>query len=412
MESLLLITQVGDAVFINSEIPYLVEKFNKIHVLRPGVYNSNDKIQDIPSKIYVNYINRKKNKVNKYISLFLILFTSAFYKELRILIKKRELSFMTLRTAIVFLINAIVFQKDIKRILKCDNNISLIYTYWYSHETLSILLLKKHFPNIKFITRTHRYDLYKSKDNSYYQPFKSWMDRNIDKIYFISQHGYDYYLNEFSNSESQKYITSRLGISNKYPFELENINETSDTLFVCSCSNILPVKRVHLIIEALEKIDVIKIHWIHIGDGPEKGTIESIAAELLHNKNNITYNFKGHMNNEQVMQFYSKNYFDCFISTSESEGLPVSMMEAISFGFPIIAPAICGIPEIVNNNTGILLNPDNCVEELKEALFRFSSMTTSEKRTLRKSCREYWEINYRAETQYSRFAEYLNSLIS
>lgn len=49
------------------------------------------------------------------------------------------------------------------------------------------------------------------------------------------------------------------------------------------------------------------------------------------------------------------NDFDLFVNMSLSEGIPVSIMEAISFGIPIIATNVGGNAEIVNDETGVLI---------------------------------------------------------
>jgi glycosyltransferase involved in cell wall biosynthesis len=180
---------------------------------------------------------------------------------------------------------------------------------------------------------------------------------------------------------------------------------------IASCSFIVPVKRIHLIIEALSKIDSINIHWTHIGDGSEREYIESLANNLLGGKKNIIYQFIGFLDNESVKKVYNENHFDYFISTTESEGLPVSMMEAISFGIPVIATAVGGVPEIVTKKTGVLLDPDNCVEELVSALYHLNNMANCEKQALRESCRRYWENNFMADRQYAKFIDGLKELL-
>ena len=53
-----------------------------------------------------------------------------------------------------------------------------------------------------------------------------------------------------------------------------------------------------------------------------------------------------------------------------SEGYPGVIIEAYSVGLPVIASHIGGIPEIVNDKTGILFEPGN-VEQLKQAVLSF-----------------------------------------
>ena len=58
----------------------------------------------------------------------------------------------------------------------------------------------------------------------------------------------------------------------------------------------------------------------------------------------------------------SENY-DIFLNTSNFDNLPVSVMEAMALGIPIITTNVGGIPFLLNHNsTGILVNPNNLSE--------------------------------------------------
>ena len=48
-----------------------------------------------------------------------------------------------------------------------------------------------------------------------------------------------------------------------------------------------------------------------------------------------------------MLDYYKNNIIDIFINLSASEGIPVSIMDAISFGIPCIATNVGGTGEIV-----------------------------------------------------------------
>lgn len=58
---------------------------------------------------------------------------------------------------------------------------------------------------------------------------------------------------------------------------------------------------------------------------------------------------------------------DLYVCSSHSEGLPLSLLEAMSAGLPVIATAVGAIPEVINSNNGTLI-PSQNVEALAEAI--------------------------------------------
>ena len=56
-----------------------------------------------------------------------------------------------------------------------------------------------------------------------------------------------------------------------------------------------------------------------------------------------------------MLNWFENNSVDVFVNVSSSEGLPVSIMEAFSFGVPVVATKVGGIPEIVDEKCGILI---------------------------------------------------------
>jgi len=116
------------------------------------------------------------------------------------------------------------------------------------------------------------------------------------------------------------------------------------------------------------------------------------------------YLITGEISNNEILNEYRKNYYDIFISVSETEGLPVSIMEAISFGIPIIATDVGGTNEIVKNNVnGWLINKDFDVKDLANKIIDINEMDEDKKKKYRREARNIWMRNFNAGDNYNKF---------
>jgi glycosyltransferase involved in cell wall biosynthesis len=98
-----------------------------------------------------------------------------------------------------------------------------------------------------------------------------------------------------------------------------------------------------------------------VGDGPERANLET-AARASGENDRIT--FAGQVSN--VQPFYAAA--DVFVLPSHSEGSPNVLLEAMAAEVPMVATAVGGVPEIVENETSALLVPSNNPSSIATAL--------------------------------------------
>jgi glycosyltransferase involved in cell wall biosynthesis len=104
------------------------------------------------------------------------------------------------------------------------------------------------------------------------------------------------------------------------------------------------------------------------------------------------------------MRYYRNTPIDLFMLTSRSEGVPVSIMEALSFGIPVFATAVGGVPEMVSDEVGCLLPMNPTVEEIAQKLLDFIALSPSERTVKRTAARSAWETNWDADVNYRKFS--------
>ena len=99
------------------------------------------------------------------------------------------------------------------------------------------------------------------------------------------------------------------------------------------------------------------------GDGPERGRLEA-AADSLGCREAVV--FAGQLTNVWPLYFAA----DAFVLPSHSEGSPNVLLEAMAAGLPIVATAVGGVAEMVEDNQSALLVPSQDPQALVAAITR------------------------------------------
>ncbi|NBL64852.1 glycosyltransferase [Flavobacterium sp. NST-5] len=99
--------------------------------------------------------------------------------------------------------------------------------------------------------------------------------------------------------------------------------------------------------------------------GPEKdGSLK--AAKLYAQKLGIQVKFTGKLTQKQWAKLAEE--YDFFINTTHYDNLPVSLIESMLLGLPIISTNVGGIPYLIENGKTGLLVADNDVDNLVKKL--------------------------------------------
>ena len=391
---------MGEASFIRPEIESLSEKFDITLVSRNFV---DQQTSNVPENVKIlRYNFNSSSSMVKYIVK--TLFSSYIYKEILYLIKKNKFGFSRLKKAFRNCTRAFHFADYLENVRKEMGENVVLYTYWNDYSTFSLSMIKH--KGDKLVSRAHRRDLYLLPDNDFYLPLKELGNAKTDVVVFISEEGKTYYEQNF-NVSAEKMIY-RLGVKEQQ--FCEYISQ-ENSVSILSLSYVVPIKRIDRIIEAIAKIDNIKVNWVHIGDGKLMKEISEKAKILLSSKENVTYCFKGAMDNAEVLDFISNSHIDLFANTSDSEGLPVSMMEAMSFGIPVLGLDVGGVSEIISHNENGYLLPENPdVQSIADIICEFAYLEADQKQKMRENALNTWKEKYNSKKNYDNFAEMLYSL--
>ena len=385
--------------YLETEINYASKKFDNIIIVTTTKQQYK---RNVPSNVKVFNVKRNYRLLSCFLYSFFKCFSRENINEFRSFRKK----YGFVKTFIgIFKCQMIAKRYELfVHKLKLDYSHTIGYSYWLNNLAYSLVRINIKKKMIKIVSRVHGFEL---RDDEVYIPFRQKIEDGLTHIFFISNNGLNKY-NEIMKTykicenKNCKKIMSRLGTTRST--NIENHSTNPNNFVIVSCSLVYPLKRLDLIIDILSSVQCqeTKIKWIHFGGGPDLDTIKKLAKEKLPN---IDVTFCGQISNKEINDFYCNNRVDLFINMSDSEGIPVSIMEAESYGIPILARNVGGLSEIVNNEIGHLVISDNIVGESKEYILSLlgTSKVIEYISDLRNAVIKYWNENYNAERNYRDF---------
>jgi N-acetyl sugar amidotransferase len=414
---------IGES-FLEDEIKVLESKFDKIYL----VQTSNNVKPNPKFELYIpkNAIIHNLNNINSKIGLLKkikVFFSSQFIYELFLATTKHKtkFSFSLVKLVSYYWSTSEYGLKLLKEFInkyQINTEETIFYSYWCDSNTISLARLKSKDKKINFVTRLHGWDLYFERHASSFLPFREFIFNKSKMILPISNDGRKYIIDKKLCIKTEKIITSRLGVDNLMLNKRYNKKEEKSTNFISilTLSHINPLKRLDRLVEVLEKIEDIEIVWHIIGYGfePYESQFLTFLHEKLKSKKNIEYKFHGQLAKHQVISFLENEPLDLIVNCSDTEGIPVSLMEASSAGIPAIAFDIGGIPSVlIDNYNGFLLKYDKGrnIENLENALRKFTSLSIDGRFRFSENAKKNWSELFNSNQNYKNLARLLKGEI-
>jgi len=268
------------------------------------------------------------------------------------------------RTLSILMKNLIVLPKGvyISKIIS-KMNIDHIHAHWGS-TTSTIAYIVSQLTGIPWSFTLHRWDI---KENNMLKE----KAKTAKFVRVISRDGYNEVLRIIRDEHINKCFILHIGVDIP-KFTNESKRRDRESFIIVTPANLIEVKGHKYLIEAIgilrQKGYNIKCYLF--GDGPLREDLEKTVNEM--NLGDIVI-FKGAIPHERLLELYANNEVDCVVLPSiitdkgEYEGIPVSLMEAIAFKIPVISTNTGGIPELLDNDAGIIVEQKNSCE-LAEAI--------------------------------------------
>lgn len=247
--------------------------------------------------------------------------------------------------------------RKLKNLLE-EHRVDILHSHGYKADCLGLLLSKLY--KVKLITTTHGWASSNPKMRFYY-----WIDKIVIR----------YYDKVIAVSEAMRRELLAIGISPQKLVAIHNAIDTEDfkksgssdirrqlnlneqTPLVGTISRLSKEKNLEtLLFAAKEVISKEKeVRFLIVGEGPERINLESLANKLKIKDNIILL---GHR--EDIKKIYET--INLLVSTSATEGLPNTILEALSMGVPVVATKVGGVGEIIKDGVnGLLFQPGDVV---------------------------------------------------
>jgi glycosyltransferase involved in cell wall biosynthesis len=173
----------------------------------------------------------------------------------------------------------------------------------------------------------------------------------------------------------------------------------ADAFVIGWVGRLSPEKDVPLLVRAAAPLLGSRVRLVLVGDGPSRAEVERAVPPEIARSVTLT----GARND--VAAFLAA--FDVFALSSQTEGLPLAVPEAMATGLPVVATAVGGLPSSIGADCGLLVPPGDEVA-LRRALAAFvrdPALAQSMGRSARRRALAAFSIDRMADSYESLYAE-------
>lgn len=377
--------------YLEYEIKVLSTKFNHIYLF--PLYTNSEVVREVPLNCEVREVLLPKNTIKRlFLSLlgFIRLLTLpkqlyAFFSELKIGFQSSGIHWI--KFWLKYLLDHFVIIHKARKLERSVENIDAVhYFYWGLGYSDILLYWRKQRSYIRF----HGGDVFLDRGCGYIPFFRRKLE--LAKSLAISK-----VVKRLLTNES---MLSYLGTVQPPNFK-PNFAERFNAKHILVISNLVESKRVDLVLQLL--VHLIDFKLTIVGDGSERDTLEKfVFQEKLEDR--VT--FLGSIPNFKVHHLLLNHNWTYLVSFSKAEGLPVSYMEAMSYGIPCVVSDVGATMEIVSDINGILFKVSSSPLNIAQRLL---SISVESYVIMSTSARVTWEHHFQGKINYSSLALCLKS---
>ncbi len=217
--------------------------------------------------------------------------------------------------------------------------------------------------------------------------FRNWFDRQTvgyaTKIVAVSTSTHDtYHTNIIAQLKDPNLANNLITINNgidcpsvcsraqKHQLKRADFGLTDNDFVIGALGRLEPIKSYDILIKAFREVQEgtacgknshKKTTLMIVGGGSQEQTLKTLCSDLGISEKVIFVGYR-----TDAISFYP--LFDCFVLSSQSEGLSIALLEALCFGLPIITTNQTPIHDVIEHNVNGLIVPTNNIQALAEAI--------------------------------------------
>lgn len=279
----------------------------------------------------------------------LALISPVLWRELAALARARRLNPTRATVAFRTLAQAQLIERTLHDLARREGrHVDVVYGYWLSAGVLAGALGVRRGRVGAALCRAHGTDLWETSRLAQYTPLVRQFAPQITSVHAVSASGAEH-LARYGFTDDQRGV-ARLGVT--IPDEQTPPSGPGE-LHVLTLSSMTPFKRLDKAAAALARLHELRpdlrLTWTHIGTGPLHDEVAHLAEGLR--AAGVVVELPGALPHDEVLARLRGPGVDVVLNTSDSEGIPVSLMEGMAHGIPAVAPDVGGIAELVPSAT-------------------------------------------------------------
>jgi glycosyltransferase involved in cell wall biosynthesis len=238
------------------------------------------------------------------------------------------------------------------------HDIKIVHSHGYKPNIFLGLIPKKYL-KAKIITTIHGWAKeFAGRNQAIYETLNCYFIRRFDRCIAVSKAVYNDMIKRQIPSKKITIIYNGIDINNAQHIERdksslrESFDIPKDVLLIGTAGRLVKEKGMDVFIKGagifLQKYP--NAFFLIAGDGPLLSQLRFLTSQL------------GIEHKLRFLGFADKIYdflytLDIFVLCSLTEGLPIVLLEALSAGCPTICSCVGGIPEVIDNTEGLLIEP-------------------------------------------------------